>query len=139
SPLTQADLAAHREIVAGIAELTPDVPVLSEESASIPWGERRHWQRYWLVDPRDGTKEVIKRNGEFTVNIALIEDHRPLIGVVHVPVTGTSYLGAEGVGAFCRKEGAQHAIRVQSPAAEPPRVVASRSHRGAELDAYLAR
>lgn len=138
SPLTQADLAAHREIVAGLRELTPDLPILSEESAEVPWGERRHWQRYWLVDPLDGTKEFIKKNGEFTVNIALIEKGEPIIGVVHVPVVGTTYLGAEGAGAVMLKSnGNVKAIHVQPSASEPPRVVASRSHRGPDVDAFL--
>ncbi|MBW3566340.1 MAG: 3'(2'),5'-bisphosphate nucleotidase CysQ [Proteobacteria bacterium] len=138
SPLTQADLAANREIVAGLRELTPDLPILSEESAEIPWGERRHWQRYWLVDPLDGTKEFIKKNGEFTVNIALIENGKPIIGVVHVPVVGTTYLGAAGAGAMMQKSnGDTRMISVQPSATQPPRVVASRSHRGPEVDAYL--
>ncbi|MCB1718175.1 MAG: 3'(2'),5'-bisphosphate nucleotidase CysQ, partial [Candidatus Competibacteraceae bacterium] len=85
SPLTAADLAAHQTICAGLAELTPDIPVLSEESASVPFHERSQWTRYWLVDPLDGTKEFIKRNGEFTVNIALIENHRAILGVVLIP------------------------------------------------------
>lgn len=138
SPLTQADLAAHHEIVAGLRELTPDLPILSEESAEIPWGERRHWDRYWLVDPLDGTKEFIKRNGEFTVNIALIENGKPVVGVVHVPVKGATYTGADGTGAFKREgDGVQVPIHVKTPAHAVPRVVASRSHRGPEVDAYL--
>jgi len=138
SPLTQADLAAHREIVAGLGELTPDLPILSEESAEIPWGQRRHWQRYWLVDPLDGTKEFIKKNGEFTVNIALIENGKPIVGVVHVPVSGVTYLGADGAGAQkLESDGTAHMIRVRVPAAQPARVVASRSHRSADVDAYL--
>ena len=87
SPVTSADLAAHRLIVQGLAQLTPEVPVLSEESAQLPWEARRQWQRYWLVDPLDGTREFIKRNGEFSVNIALIEDGLPVFGVVQAPVT----------------------------------------------------
>lgn len=140
SPLTKADLAAHHEIVAGLQQLTPDLPILSEESAEIPWSARRQWERYWLVDPLDGTKEFVRRNGEFTVNIALIEHGRPVAGVVHVPVSGASYLGAEGAGAFRReKNGDTRAIHVRQPALQPPRVVASRSHRGADVDAYLDR
>ncbi|HEX7768692.1 MAG TPA: inositol monophosphatase family protein, partial [Dokdonella sp.] len=88
SPLTAADLAANRVIVDALRELTPELPVLSEESASVAWQERSRWHRYWLVDPLDGTREFIKRNGEFTVNIALIDDHKPVLGVVQVPVTG---------------------------------------------------
>jgi 3'(2'), 5'-bisphosphate nucleotidase len=93
SPVTEADLQAHRVIVDALAKLTPDIPVLSEESADVSFAIRQQWQRYWLVDPLDGTKEFISRNGEFTVNIALISGGKPVLGVVHVPVTGVSYLG----------------------------------------------
>ncbi len=88
SPLTQADLAAHRIIAAELAQLTPEIPLLSEESRPPSYTERKSWSRYWLVDPLDGTKEFVNRNGEFTVNIALIDDHRSVFGVVGVPVQG---------------------------------------------------
>ena len=88
SPLTQADLAAHRVIEAGLAELHPHLPVFSEESEPPPYAERRHWRRYWLVDPLDGTREFVNRNGEFTVNIALIEDGRARLGLVGAPLPG---------------------------------------------------
>ncbi|MEL7449306.1 MAG: 3'(2'),5'-bisphosphate nucleotidase CysQ [Pseudomonadota bacterium] len=140
SPLTAADLAAHKVIVAGLAKLDPVLPVLSEESAQQPFAERADWERYWLVDPLDGTKEFIKRNGEFTVNIALIENHEPVLGVVHVPVMNKDYFGAQGHGAFRQSEGGEpEAIRVASGDAGSPRVVGSRSHRGELLDAYLGR
>ena len=87
SPLTAADLAAHHTIVAGLEALAPALPVLSEESVAVPYAERGAWARYWLVDPLDGTREFVKRNGEFTVNIALIDGDAPVLGVVHVPVT----------------------------------------------------
>ena len=90
SPLTKADLASHKLIVAELAKRWPEIPILSEESATIPWDTRQAWRQYWLVDPLDGTKEFINRNGEFTVNIALIRDHCPAMGVVHVPVTDVS-------------------------------------------------
>jgi 3'(2'), 5'-bisphosphate nucleotidase len=140
SPLTLADLRSHEIIVQGLHALTPDVPVLSEEASDIPYEERRQWPRYWLVDPLDGTKEFVSRNGEFTVNIALIENHVPTLGVVHVPVTSTTYTGAAGVGAF-RKIDAEAAepVRVRTPAASPLRIVGSRSHRGDSLDQYLPR
>lgn len=104
SPLTLADLAAHRTIVAGLEAITPDLPILSEEASNIPYEVRRNWHRFWLVDPLDGTKEFIKRNGEFTVNIALIENSVPILGVVYAPVLDTCYYAAQGVGAFkqCR-------------------------------------
>ena len=95
SPLTKADLASHELIQAELSRRWPEIPVLSEESADIPWETRQNWTQYWLVDPLDGTKEFINRNGEFTVNIALIRDHRPVMGIVHVPVTDTSYYGAQ--------------------------------------------
>jgi len=90
SPLTVADLRAHQLIVRRLAQLTPELPVLSEEAAATPFAERSQWRRYWLVDPLDGTKEFLARNGEFTVNIALIEAHAPALGLVPVPVTGTT-------------------------------------------------
>ena len=91
SPLTEADLAAHRTIVDALQELTPALPILSEESKAISWEQRQSWQTYWLVDPLDGTKEFINRNGEFTVNIALIDNGRPVLGVVYVPVLDIGY------------------------------------------------
>ena len=138
SPLTQADLASHNVIVAGLAKLTPDIPIISEEDGLPPFSERGQWSRYWLIDPLDGTKEFVNRNGEFTVNIALIEAHRPVFGVVHVPVQRKTYIGCEGHGAERRDEnGNARQIRVSAATANPVRVVGSRSHRGASLDAYL--
>jgi 3'(2'), 5'-bisphosphate nucleotidase len=140
SPLTRADLASHDLISAELSSGWPDIPILSEESADIPWETRRNWQRYWLVDPLDGTKEFINRNGEFTVNIALISDHRPVMGVVHVPVTDTSYFGALGIGAWRQHDStAATAIEVRRPAAEPPVIVGSRSHANPELTTQLER
>ena len=118
SPLTQADLASHRWIAAGLASLTPDIPVISEEEGLPDFEERRRWRRYWIVDPLDGTREFVNRNGEFTVNIALVEDGRPILGVVHVPVQGKTYVGCEGVGAERRDgEAAPVPIRVAGAAA----------------------
>ena len=140
SPLTLADLRAHEIIMRGLQALTPDLPVLSEEASDIPYEQRREWRRYWLVDPLDGTKEFVSRNGEFTVNIALIEDHVPTLGVVYVPVTSTTYTGIAGAGAFRQvdAEPAQ-ALRVQMPPASPLRIVGSRSHRDESLDRMLPR
>jgi len=87
SPVTDADLAAHKVIVTGLKQLTPDTPILSEESADISWDIRQTWKSYWLVDPIDGTKEFIKKNGEFTVNIALIENGKPVLAVVDAPAS----------------------------------------------------
>ena len=138
SPLTAADMAAHHAIVAGLAALTPDMPVLSEESASLPYKERSTWTRYWLVDPLDGTREFVKRNGEFTVNIALIEQGVPVLGVVHVPVSGVSYLACRGRGAVKQEAGkAPVAIHVRSLGEGPVMVVGSRSHRGDSLNRFL--
>jgi 3'(2'), 5'-bisphosphate nucleotidase len=138
SPLTVADLRSHEIITNGLRALTPDLPVLSEEASDIPFEQRRQWTRYWLVDPLDGTKEFVSRNGEFTVNIALIEDHVPTLGVVHVPVTSTTYTGATGLGAFKQVDGAKPTpLHVCSPANNPLRIVGSRSHRGDSLDQYL--
>ena len=138
SPLTQADLAAHHCIVAGLEKLTPGMPVISEESGLPDFEERSRWTRYWLIDPLDGTKEFVNRNGEFTVNIALIDNHRPVFGVVHVPVQNKTYIGCEGHGAERRDaDGQTQSIHVAATSASPVRVVGSRSHRGASLDAYL--
>jgi 3'(2'), 5'-bisphosphate nucleotidase len=140
SPLTQADLRAHEIIVLGLQSLTPQWPVLSEESADVPFSERVQWQTYWLVDPLDGTKEFVSRNGEFTVNIALIHNHAPIMGVVYVPVPDALYVGGAGQGAFKQVgSGELASIKPTVPAKIPPRVVGSRSHRGELLDAYLTR
>ena len=138
SPLTEADLAAHEVIVAGLQALTPDVPVLSEESASISWEERQQWSKYWLVDPLDGTKEFIKRNGEFTVNIALIEDHKAVMGVVYAPVLSRFYFADEN-GAFRQDQGSD-AVRLTVATHEEGQVwnvVASRSHMSDETKAFI--
>ena len=140
SPLTEADLASHHAIMAGLHALTPEIPVLSEESASRPFSERSSWSTYWLVDPLDGTREFIKRNGEFTVNIALIEDGQAVLGIVHVPVTDTSYLGCRGVGASKQTgNDSPRPIRVRNLGAGPVMVVGSRSHRGDSLNQFLER
>ncbi|WP_318370261.1 3'(2'),5'-bisphosphate nucleotidase CysQ [Enterobacter sp.] len=135
SPVTAADIAAHTLIVQGLQALTPDIPVLSEEDPPS-WEIRQHWQRYWLVDPLDGTKEFIKRNGEFTVNIALIEQGKPVLGVVYAPVLKVMYCAAEGK-AWKEENDTRRQIQVRD--ARPPRVVISRSHAAsdAELKEYL--
>jgi 3'(2'), 5'-bisphosphate nucleotidase len=137
SPLTAADLAAHRCIVEGLRALTPDIPVLSEESRDADIAERRAWTRLWLVDPLDGTREFIKRNGEFTVNIALIEGGAAVFGVIQQPVTGALWHGMPGHGTFRRDGDADVAIRACIPAASPLRIAASRSHRDARTQALL--
>ena len=129
SPLTAADMASHNTICKQLAELTPDIPVLSEESSEIPFAERKKWKHYWLVDPLDGTREFIKRNGEFTTNIALIEQYRSILGVVHVPVTGVTYYASKDSGAFRQLPGGlPEKIRVKKTKLENIIVAGSRSH-----------
>jgi len=140
SPLTQADLASHLLIRDSLRELTPDIPVLSEESSEMPFARRAAWKEYWLVDPLDGTKEFIKRNGEFTVNIALIRDHEPAMGVVHVPVSGVTYWGVADSGAVrADSNGDAESISVRKPCADPAVVVGSRSHANPVLQQHLER
>ena len=148
TPLTAADMAAHHTIVDGLHQLTPDIPILSEESASIPFAERSQWQRYWLVDPLDGTREFVKRNGEFTVNIALIDNHESVLGVVYAPVTGITYYAARGMGAFKWIQGpaatadiATDAVAIHTRPKSPDSTIiaGSRSHRGDSLEAFLQR
>lgn len=145
TPLTAADMAAHNTIVDGLSKLTPEIPILSEESASIPFDERSQWQRYWLVDPLDGTREFVKRNGEFTVNIALIDNHESVLGVIYTPVTGVTYYAARGTGAFKKTvnntSDNTDAVTIHSrPKTEDSTIIAgSRSHRGDSLEAFLKR
>ena len=137
SPLTEADLAAHEIIVAGLAAIS-DLPVLSEESADIPWSTRQQWSAYWLVDPLDGTKEFIKKNGEFTVNIALVENGHPTLGVVYAPVLDSCYVGVIGDGAYCINKGDLHPIQAANKhAATVYHVVGSRSHASPETTLFL--
>jgi 3'(2'), 5'-bisphosphate nucleotidase len=140
SPLTQADLAAHVCIVAGLAKLTPKTPVVSEECAAsldhrLPEGQ------FWLIDPLDGTKEFLAKNGEFTVNIALISDGLPVFGVVYAPVLDLLYWGGRGFGAFLEVENAEMRLQVAEPVPESGvyRVVASKSHLNAETEAFIER
>jgi len=137
SPLTQADLASHRCIVAGLEKLTPEIPIISEEEGLPSFEERGQWERYWLIDPLDGTKEFVNRNDEFTVNIALIDANRPIFGVVHVPVQDKTYIGCEGHGAELRDGESISPIHVAGSSNRPIRIVGSRSHRGSSLDAFL--
>ncbi len=137
SPLTQADLASHLCIVAGLTALTPEIPIISEEEGLPSFEERGQWSRYWLIDPLDGTKEFVNRNGEFTVNIALVDGHRPIFGVVHVPVQDKTYIGCQGHGAELRDAGTSTSIHVAEASNSPVRIVGSRSHRGSSLDAFL--
>ncbi|MCP4992615.1 MAG: 3'(2'),5'-bisphosphate nucleotidase CysQ, partial [Gammaproteobacteria bacterium] len=138
SPLTEADLAAHRVIVNSLLEMTPEIPILSEESATIPYSMRSTWSRYWLIDPLDGTKEFVKRNGEFTVNIAMIDNMRPVLGVVYVPVSKVSYYGSSNSGAFKQQPGKEpEPIKASVTHNTPIRVAGSRSHAGESLKRFL--
>jgi len=138
SPLTEADLAAHNVISDSLLKLTPEIPILSEESAKIPYSLRKTWERYWLIDPLDGTKEFVKRNGEFTVNIALIENGQPTIGVIYVPVSNVTYYGSRDGGAFKKlPDSPAEPISVASKHGSPIRVAGSRSHAGESLKRYL--
>ena len=139
SPLTQADRRAHDLIEQRLRALAPSLPVLSEESGAQAFAARRRWRRYWLVDPLDGTREFVKRSGEFTVNIALIEDGRPRIGVVYAPVKGVSFYAAAGAQAFKHAGGAAAPIRVKKFNREKAVMATSRSHTSKAVDAYRAR
>jgi 3'(2'), 5'-bisphosphate nucleotidase len=139
SPLTEADLAAHHVIVDGLRALAPAIPVLSEESAAIPWDVRRAWTRYWLVDPLDGTREFVKKNGEFTVNIALVDAGVPVLGVVHAPVIDEAHLGLRGAGAWLDDASGRVPVGVRAPAGTPLRVAASRSDMDPRTAAAIAR
>jgi 3'(2'), 5'-bisphosphate nucleotidase len=139
SPLTLADLESQRIIIDALQRLTPDIPILSEESAAAPWSQRQHWRELWVVDPLDGTREFVKRNGEFTVNIALVVEHEPVLGIVTAPAKGLCYWGAAGVGAFSEHQGAAR-LRIHTAAPSSPlRVVGSRSHASGQIAGYLAR
>ncbi len=139
SPLTEADLAAHKIIVRDLQAISK-LPILSEESANIDWQERRTWQDYWLVDPLDGTKEFIKKNGEFTVNIALIQDGKPTLGVVYAPVLARTYVGVAGIGAWKVEGNDLEAIApLQHQSGDTWKVVGSRSHQSPEIQDLLER
>lgn len=138
SPLTLADTRSHDIIDAHLA--ATGMPVLSEEGLAIPYAERQHWTRFWMVDPLDGTKEFLKRNGEFTVNIALIENNAPVLGVVALPVTGDMFYGMKGKGAHLRSNGTLVRLKERTPAnlnTRGLRVVASRSHMNDATRAYI--
>jgi 3'(2'), 5'-bisphosphate nucleotidase len=140
SPLTLADTASNTLITERLKALNPGLPVLSEESVALPYEERRQWKAYWLVDPLDGTKEFIKRNGEFTVNIALIEDNTPVLGVVCAPSLGTTYYASSGAGAF-RKEKDKERVKISVRQSQEGglKIVSSRSHGSEALTRFLSK
>lgn len=137
SPVTAADLASHEIIEKGLRAISRDIPFMSEEGAHTPWEERRHWQRFWLVDPVDGTREFAQRTGEFTVNIALIENGEPVMGVVTAPALEEAFWGVKGEGAWKRdRTGRVSPIRVAEPKGVK-RVVASKNHLNSETRAFI--
>ena len=139
SPLTEADRLSHERIVEGLASLDAPIPVLSEEGKDIPYEERVNWQRFWLVDPLDGTKEFVKRNGEFTVNIALIEQGYPVLGVIYVPVTDVLYYGEAGKEAVKIASGSMpQTLAVRKPESGAITIVESRSHPSPELESFMS-
>lgn len=140
SPLTMADKAAHEIIDAELKHLYPDIPVLSEEGKDIPYADRKDWEYFWLVDPLDGTKEFIKRNGEFTVNIALIHNKKPVAGIIHAPDLGETYVAQTNGQTEAIKitsNGDQHSLKVTQPTKEQCIAVRSSSHASEEEDALL--
>ena len=138
SPLTKADTFSHNIIYKRLKILTPDIPILSEENSDIPFKIRSSWKQYWLVDPLDGTKEFVKKNGEFTVNIALIENNTPIFGIIHVPVTNETYWGSSTKGSFYIKGNNQKTkLCVEKKIRSQVRIVASRSHPSKMLDTLL--
>jgi len=138
SPVTEADLASHEVLVAGLPRLAA-LPVVSEEAKATPYEARRDWTRAWVIDPLDGTKELLQLSGAYTVNIALIEDGHPVLGVVHAPALRRSYWACAGVGAFREDDAGARAIAVASGTSGGLEVVASRSHVSAETGAFLQR
>lgn len=136
SPLTRADTLSHQIINDGLKGLFPAIPIVSEEGKDIPYESRKDMARYWCVDPLDGTKEFISRNGEFTVNIALIAGNEPVFGVIYVPVTGVLYYGAKGQGSFKTIGG--NTWRIQAGGGDQQVAVGSKSHKTVEEEAFLA-
>jgi 3'(2'), 5'-bisphosphate nucleotidase len=137
SPLTAADMAAHNTICDALSNLTPLTPILSEESSHISFSERQNWDQYWLVDPLDGTREFVKRNGEFSVNIALIEKHRSILGVIHIPVTGISYTASINNGAYKHEQNNMTRIFSRKTDINNITVAGSRSHGNKQQQAFI--
>lgn len=137
SPITLADRRSHQIIAGELSRRYPDIPVLSEEGKEIPYNVRENWDRFWLVDPLDGTKEFVKRNGEFTVNIALIEGRRPSAGVIYIPVYRRLVVAQVGRGCWEVLDGRKSELHVDRPKTGSIRLVKSRSHGSARLEALL--
>tara|TARA_X000000368_G_scaffold417570_1_gene414328 strand:+ start:859 stop:1671 length:813 start_codon:yes stop_codon:yes gene_type:complete len=137
SPLTEADLSSNKIICKSLREITPKIPILSEESSNISFTERSKWDEYWLIDPLDGTKEFIKRNGEFTVNIALIKDKTPILGIIFVPATAETYWGCSDFGSFYQENNVSEKISVSDNQGKSTKIVSSRSHVSPEMNGLL--
>jgi len=139
SPLTEADLLSHKTIIDGLADLTPDIPVLSEESPEGDKLNRLSWDTYWLIDPLDGTKEFVKRNGEFTVNIALVNNHEPVFGIVYAPILEVAYCGGKSFGSFKIQDGKAIEINVRKRPEDTSewKIVGSRSHQSDEFITFI--
>ncbi|GMT43069.1 MAG: 3'(2'),5'-bisphosphate nucleotidase CysQ [bacterium] len=137
SPLTIADKESNNIILSGLHDIDPRMNVLSEESAAVAYDDRKSWELFWLVDPLDGTKEFIKKNGEFTVNIALIDRRKSVLGVVHAPAAGATYYAANGLGARKLAGGQSRRISAAKYAGSPLKIIASRSHIGGKLENFI--
>jgi len=139
SPLTEADMASHNWISESLKQFYPSIPLLSEESLGAEMAERMSWESYWLIDPLDGTKEFVKRNGEFTVNIAYVKNHRPVFGVVHAPVLGVTYWGGADIASFKKTNEGQQKINVRKLPTKSSdiKIVGSRSHQSEEFVAFM--
>lgn len=139
SPVTLADMRSNAIIEASLRDRFPDIPVLSEEGRETPFEVRRKWDRFWLVDPLDGTKEFIKRNGEFTVNIALVQGRTPVVGIIYIPVSDRAYVGQVGEGCWEISSGGRKKLTVAPISAKTPvRVLRSRSHPTPGLEHLLS-
>ncbi|MBC8227592.1 MAG: 3'(2'),5'-bisphosphate nucleotidase CysQ, partial [Gammaproteobacteria bacterium] len=137
SPLTEADKISHQVIVNGLKTLTPDIPILSEEDSDIAFEIRSKWKKYWLIDPLDGTKEFIKRNGQFTVNIALIINNYPKVGIINVPINKKIYWGSKETGSFYFNGKENIKINVSKNKSKKLRILASLSHKSEKLESFL--
>lgn len=137
SPLTEADKASHQVIVRGLQQLDPAIPIMSEEGSHTAYEIRKDWRTFWLVDPLDGTKEFIKRNGEFTVNIALIHDSYTVLGIIYVPVTGITYVGTPDGAYLIDQDDQRRDIHVSAPRGQAITIVESRSHPSPELEQFM--
>lgn len=140
SPLTEADMASHQILIQGLQRLIPELPVLSEESQEISYQERCQWTRYWLIDPLDGTKEFLARTDEFSINIALIQNHKPILGVIYLPVFDVFYMATQGDGAY-KQESNKNPNRIMTTPLNPTqmRLTLSRRHHSEKLKDWLAR